>query len=215
MVAARTWKRYVNRERLAAAAAELLKAAQMDVDSASQQLLSSNLASLKESFDLNLNTLNQLITGLKRELDAKINTVNQNIASLKEELTKLNASITSQTKLQRLEWAIQNADIGTFGYNLYENKSSYPTRKNSKDLVRQILLWFRRDRGYFFGDGSIGDLNLGNYYNYVQEKERVDAENERMRADFRNALVEQIHALVGQKPRLEKKDGGRYCMYYQ
>lgn len=50
--------------------------------SASRQLLSSNLASLKESFDFKLNTLNQLITGLKRELDAKINNVNQNIASL-------------------------------------------------------------------------------------------------------------------------------------
>jgi len=81
-------------------------------------------------------------------------------------------------------------------------------------LVRQLLLWFRRDCGCFICDGSIGDLSLGNYY-HSQAKELVDTKNEKMRADFRNALVEQIHALVGQKPRLEKKDGGRYCMYYQ
>ena len=133
-------------------------------------------------------TVNQNIVNLT----AKINTVNQNIVDLNE-------TIKHTQKLQSLAWAIQNADIGSFSY--YE-PNSYNS-KNSAELLRKVLLWFRRGQGCYIGDSTLQD-----------ERYLHDQKKEESREKFRQELAAQIYSLTGANPRLQKETDGRYAVYY-
>jgi hypothetical protein len=114
---------------LALAAEELIKAACTHVDSTSLALGKETVEGLKE--------LSAGLAALKLSVDAKLNTLNQSISSLKEEIVKQNASmvlqiitlkaaIDVQTKEQKLQWAIANADLNAFKHF---DKETSPNRE--------------------------------------------------------------------------------------
>ena len=183
---------------LSEAAAELVRAAEMEVDGATQRKLVTSLEALKESFDAKLNTIQQVVKQASSNSDDKIDTVNQNI-------DKLNETMKNDRKMQSLEWAIQNADVNCFDYYVPNANSCYHTKTTSTVLIRNTLLWFRRGRGYYLDDGNIHDQDPA----YLREQQKDEAKEK-----FRTKFVAQIYALTGVEPRLEKQTDGRYIIYY-
>jgi len=190
---------------LSEAAAELVRAAEMEVNVATQKKLSSSLEALKQSFDTKLNAIQQVVKQSSTNSDDKMNTVNQNIVNLtgkintvNQNIVDLNETMKHNQKMQTLEWALQNAEIGSFSY--YE-PNSY-SDKNSADLLRKVLLWFRRGEGCYIGDST---LQQSRYLNEQQKEES--------REKFRKELAAQIYSLTGINPRLQKETDGGYAIY--
>jgi hypothetical protein len=76
-------------------------------------------------------------SSLKESLDAKINAVNQNVCNLKD-------CIERQTKMQSLEWAIQNMDLfENYSFQYYVRPLGSGDTKQSKYDAKHILLSFR------------------------------------------------------------------------
>jgi len=191
---------------LSEAAAELVRAAEMEVNVATQKKLSSSLEALKESFDTKLNTIQQVVKQSSTNSDDKMTTVNQNIVNLtgkintvNQNIVELNETMKHTQKMQSLAWALQNADIGSFSYY---DPNSY-SDKNSADLLRKVLLWFRRGHGCYIGDSM---LQHSRYFN--------EQEKEESREKFRKELAAQIYSLTGANPRWQKETDGRYAIYY-
>jgi len=181
---------------LSEAAAELVRAAEMEVDGATQRKLVTSLEALKESFDAKLNTIQQVVKQASSNSDDKINTVNQNI-------DKLNETMKNDRKIQSLEWAIQNADVNCFDYYVPNANSRSHTQIASTGLIRAALLWFRRGLSCYLDDGSNQDPA------YLREQQKDEAKEK-----FRTKFVAQIYALTGVEPRLKKQTDGRYIIYY-
>lgn len=164
---------------LSEAAEELIKAATLVVETSSQR---KDLSSIKES------------------LDAKINTVNQNLCQLKDQVTNVNASIERQTKMQSLEWAIQNLGLlegHSFRYYIHSN--IYGTTEGSiKNDAKCILLSFRQGQGQYINDGDTAKHQP----------------SEKTKSEFRDNLVHCIYTLTGVMPRLKVDDDGKYAIYY-
>ena len=131
-----------------------------------------------------LKKIEQSIQSLKEDLKAEL-------SDLKEEMVK---AIAIQNKNQFLEWEISNAGSNPFQYfgkNVYKAEST--------PLVTMILLCFRRGNGF--------ELNYEYYLSPIHCK------NEERQKEFREALIEQIHELTCQEPRIELKEQG-FMIYY-
>jgi hypothetical protein len=173
---------------LALAAEDLIKAACTHVDSTSVALGEETVEGLKE--------LSAGSAALKSSVDAKLNTLNQSISSLKEEMSSLKVAIDVQTKDQKLQWAITNADVNAF---LYYDKETSPNREAySTRLVRSILMSFRKGEGM-----CIKRSTCKNSSKRIEDMEK----------QFRDKLSQQIHDLLGHKPRITVVDQG-YAIYY-
>jgi len=159
--------------RISAAAEELVKAACMDADISSQQKLTSELASLKD-------TLKGRLDKVSTQLDTSQQKLSSELASLKTQLDTLNANIQRQTKVQSLQWAIQNASIESFQYR------SKHGPEDSANLVQGILLSFRQDRGHYLPM----DAYISDYGHCTEESKKK----------FQDSLVAQIYTLTGVKP---------------
>ena len=135
-------------------------------------------------------------------LESKLDILNQKLSSLETstnvKLSELRTQIALQTKHQRLDWAYANVDTvnGNFSYVNRDEKTRF--RRESNNFVKSILPVFRRDSG-------VRITNLA-HFNAADGKDG--------KAEFRTAIVEQLHGLLGTKPRLVY-EGGNWNIYYE
>jgi hypothetical protein len=140
----------------------------------------------------------EIVAKLMEGMDANRNeaqATRDEIAKLNSQLELQNIKLDFQTKMQNLAFAFQNAEANTFDY--------YP-EKPGRQLVRPILLSFRRG-GYYSIPSKHGTLGHDLTGNERRKSEQA----------FRDKLSEQIHELTGAKPRFEfKKEEDSYWIYY-
>lgn len=176
---------------LRAAAEQLVEAARSEAGSASMNVgremldelgqISSTSSAFKESFDQKINTVCQHTVTLKEE-----------VAKLREDQAKLREDMARRDKLDRLAWAITNAEVNEFKYeDVHTQKSG--------TICREILLTFR-----------------GGYYSshYLPENASIGIYTEKGKKQFRDQLCAQIRDLTGSNPRVEKMKDGRYVIHY-
>ena len=126
------------------------------------------------------------------------------MSTLKDEVVKLNSAIARLTKNQQLEWAISNAGLNSFKF--YDKDiGDFNNHVESTSLVKNILFFFRKDRGRYITNRSMKPYKE---YNRVTPQAEVD-EGEKL---FRAALSTQIHELIGQEPRIALADKA-YAIY--
>lgn len=190
--------------RLTAAASELLEAAGIEVSSGRQQKISTDIVSFKESVDAKLNTVNQTLVTSRTHIDDKLNSINQHVVNLEERMASLEKQVTTQSKMQSLEFAMDHTKLDSFQFYL-ESKDSYAyvQTQQSCDFVTNILMSFRRNFGYYLPGGTMTQIRR-------DDQERWEKSNE----EFRNKLITQIHTLTGTKPRVVKEADGRHAIYY-
>ena len=105
-----------------------------------------------------------------------------------------------QVKNQKLEWAIMNANLGSFKYFQKDNSEH---AIDSTVFVKTVLLSFRRGVGQYITNRSM------ERYHFHADKTPIDAGEQR----FRDALVSQVHDLVGSRPRVALAGNG-YAIYF-
>lgn len=182
---------------LSEAAEELIKAAHRVVETSSQ---GKDLSSFKESLDAKINTVNQKNCQLKDQvaiINANIERQGKDVSSMKvsldAKLNTLNENIHQQTKMQSLEWTINNLE-------LFE---CHPFQYSDVSLcfhhVKKMLLCFRQGRGYNISDGGIA---------------RSLMSSGKTESEFRDTLVNYVYMLTGVMPRLQLEDNGKYVIYY-
>lgn len=184
--------------KLAIAAEELIKAACSQVESTSLTIGKETVENLKK-LSIGSSSIEKSVESLKTSIDSKLNTLNQSILNLKEEVVGLNSANAVHAKNQKLQWAIDNAELGSFEHYV-KTENSY-NRFKSTIFVKDILLSFRNGTGLYITNRSM--KAYGNYGNDPAEGEK----------QFRDALSTQIHDLLGQKPRIAVADKG-YAIYY-
>ena len=190
--------------KLAIAAEEPIKAAYSHVESTSLSLGKDTVEGLKK-LSIEASLIDKAVESLKSSNDAKLNTVNQSMSTLKDEVVKLNSAIARLTKNQQLEWAISNAGLNSFKF--YDKDiGDFNNHVESTSLVKNILFFFRKDRGRYITNRSMKPYKE---YNRVTPQAEVD-EGEKL---FRAALSTQIHELIGQEPRIALADKA-YAIYY-
>jgi hypothetical protein len=178
--------------KLANAAEELIKAACSHVESTSLSV-GRETVELLNKLTIGSSSIEKSMESLKQEI-VKLN--EKSVESLKQEIVKLNEEIAIQTKNQKLEWAISNTGVNSFEY--YQKNGSYNSI-SSANFVKFVLLSFRRGVGHYITDRSMTRYDYGT--------------NEEGEKQFRDKLSNQIHELLGHKPRISlAKDG--YVIYY-
>eukprot|EP00592_Proboscia_alata_P002718 CAMPEP_0194370292 /NCGR_PEP_ID=MMETSP0174-20130528/18565_1 /TAXON_ID=216777 /ORGANISM="Proboscia alata, Strain PI-D3" /LENGTH=200 /DNA_ID=CAMNT_0039147643 /DNA_START=112 /DNA_END=711 /DNA_ORIENTATION=+ len=195
-------------KRLAIAAEELVKAASMEVDSVTQLKLSSNLESLKESFDSKLNNVNQVVKTLSDKFDVGINKLDQNQGDIKNLLEKQNIIMTKQNKISNLQWAYAHCEMGAFQYKEIDNRNN--SAKSSTELARKVISSFMTDKGMFVDDNNV---SASFDCSYSQSKKE---ELEKSRQAFRDSLKVHISKLIGKEPRVAKfgdSNNGEYAIW--
>ena len=122
------------------------------------------------------------------------------VAAIENAKAETLAAIERSRELQTLQWAIANVSVAQF--TCYKPTSSaYNFQQiTSSDIVKRILCHFMR------GCGSYIDT-------YYLESPGYGRQQDGLFDKFLNALVEQIHMLTGQKPRVVK-EGEKTAMYY-
>ncbi len=103
--------------------------------------------------------------------------------------------------MQRLQWAISNAEVNFFFFYEKAKSNFYRSNENSAAFVKAVLLSFQRGSGHYLNDRSFTEYR---HHNSIEE------EGEKK---FREALSTQIHALTGVKPRISLDDDG-YVIFY-
>jgi len=133
----------------------------------------------------------------KENLSSKFNDLNNEVKTLR-------TTIKNRDKMRAIEWAIDNVD--KFGCFEYKHKKVNTTNTyQSPEYVQSVLVWFRKGQGTFL-DNNIY-ISPNTYCHMEQPKEDE-------REEFRFRLSEQIFQLTGTKPRIMKKDDGRYAIHY-
>ena len=186
-----------NFSKLTSAAEELIKAASAHVETTSIAIGQETVEELKK------------ISHGSTSIESKLNTLNQNVSSLETKtkvslaefsapmilyLDKVNKSISLQMKHQRLDWAFANADYGSFDF--VDKSENYCSPKPSTGIVKTLLSAFRQESG-----------------RYITSLAKYDAGKDG-KAEFRAAIVEQLFALLGTKPRLECKEE-KWIIWYE
>ncbi|KAL3758986.1 hypothetical protein ACHAWU_003057 [Discostella pseudostelligera] len=188
---------------VAIAAEELIKAACTHVDSTSLTLGKETVEGLKE--------VSAGLAALKLSNDTKLNTLNQSISNLKEEVVKHNSAVINaisiQSKDQKLQWAISNVGINAFEYFDKKDSSGGYSSKKSTKLAQEVLLAFRKGDSWYIDNLSM-TWYTDRYDHSVDAKVIEDGEKQ-----FREKFSNQIHELIGQKPRVALTDN-RYAIFY-
>ena len=186
--------------KLALAAAALVEAVSLEVDSLTQNQISMNLnlEALKGSFETELRTLAKSVKASNEKFDDMINTMNQKITILCAATEKTNTLLEAQAKLQRLEVAIDRAEQVSFKYNCRDNAGRF-CGGDTRNLATCILNWFILDNGYKLPAGYLSN-------------DCTDAS----KALFREAIVKQITTLTGRQARLHQGEGDdNYSIFYE
>ena len=191
--------------RLAAAASELLEAAGVETATRQQMQISSNVMAFKESIDAKLNTLYQTA-------DSKLSSINETVGSLAQRINKVEESIASLEKCfsdyakdQKITFALQNCHLKSFKYYEFDKNSyrSCISYKESEELVQDILLWFRRDVGFYIPNAALRQ----NFYS--------EGEFKASREEFKTKLIDKIHLFTGTKPRIALGSNNKdYVIYH-
>jgi len=164
---------------------------------------SHNIESTMRRFDKKISSIGHVMDASKDKMDARLKVTNQNLEELKIEVSALKRDMAQTAKLRSLEWALDHTDIGSFEYK-YKPGGISVSYESSK-FVKDVILSFRTGHGtfldtnYYFSSNSYCGAQCATY----EEKQA-----------FRDKLSAQIHQLTGQKSRLEKKEDGRYVIYY-
>jgi hypothetical protein len=128
--------------------------------------------------------------------------VAENSQTVLEELHAIRQTIEFQTKMQRLDFAVEHTDINDFEYfpDPFTNQLA-----SSKHLVKQVLMAWR------CGKCCRLPVDAGAMkWRPIAIQETLDT-----RQTFRERLCKQLFELTGVKPRLEyksEKDG--FLVYY-
>jgi len=185
--------------RLVMAAQELLEAAGIEISSEQQKQMSRNVSLFKESVESKMesveskfDTVNKNLASTKTAIDDKAIKITQRITNLEQKMSDLTDMVKKQAKMQNLAFAIENSSLGSFSY--YENNA----QKSSSNLVKDIILTFRREQGMILPNATIG------YYGNFEKGNK----------DFHASLTTQIFSLTGTEPRITKNSDGRYSIWY-
>jgi hypothetical protein len=136
------------------------------------------------------------------KVNNKLVTIHDSVCHLAAECKSLKMLMEKQEKMQRITFAIENCDYGSFEYY----NSLVFCHHQSQHLVKSILFAFRQDDGYELPTECIVDESSGGRggrYAAAEEKNMAII-GEQL---FHERLVSQIHALTGIEPRIEKIDG--------
>ena len=157
--------------------------------------------------------VSQPITLFKESVEKKLDATSKTFRALNEELRNIKSELTEQSeelRLQRtslealksemanafakhskdrkLEWAISNCHLRTFKYY---NSANHASPIESTSLVREILICFRQDVGIVFEGGWM-----------------TKTRDQKGESEFREKLQNQLHELLGHKPRLANGSEG-------
>jgi hypothetical protein len=137
-------------------------------------------------------------------LNGKVDVLNSNISQMHKSsllmqvtMCGIDSSLKTQDKHRRIEFALGHCNLGTFQY-------SFGIR--SEDLVKKILLNFRKGSGYYI---SI-EKTLSNCSGCSNETKLTSHQQ------FRDALTAQLFTLLGVEPVWDaepEEDGGRVIRY--
>ena len=183
-----------NSAKVTALVEELIKAANEHVETTNATLRKETVNVLKASNESSA-SIDKSLKDLKYSFASQTGTIAKSIAEFKDEVVK---AVLQQTKVQTLQWAITNAELGAFSFFEKDHfGGSYSTT-----LVQKILMTFMSNCGLYVNDKSITSQRNGSWDN-----------SESAEADFREALSNQIYKLTGQKPRFEKDSKG-WAIFY-
>ena len=171
-----------------------MEEASLEVDSMTQQKLSSSLEALKTSFETELTAVTKSVKASNENFDDKINTMKQELTNVRSELQKMH---TVQAKMKRLELASTRTSFQSF--DCYNERGR--DKINSSAPVKHIIECF------MFGYGDILPQNAfvgSSYYDDTAENKAL----------FRKKLVEQVKVLIGSEPRVQDKGNGAFSIFY-
>jgi hypothetical protein len=186
--------------KLTLAAEELIKAACCHVESTSLAFGQETVESLKKLL-LSSSDIEKSVKSLDASVNSNLKVLNQSISDLKEVVVSLKSITALQAKDISLQWAISNAGLNCF--KMYRKDPSSYNAVDSTELVREILFSFRTGRGRY-----INGFSMITYSQYSNTSQQEEGEKQ-----FRDKISQQIHELLGQKPRIDVVDKS-YAIYY-
>jgi len=142
----------------------------------------------------------KILEAFKKSVDSRIDNLNRQFEGLADEMSSVQAIVDKDIKMRSLEWAMDN--VTKYGVFKYRHAKIEPnTIYESADLVRSVLMWFRKG----FGTPIDNDI-------YISDKrwENPSAVEKEL---FRDKLSEHIFQLTGRKPRLVRKNG-KFIIHY-
>ena len=174
-----------------------MEEASLEVDSMTQQKLSSSLEALKTSFETELTAVTKSVQASNENFDDKINTMKQELTNVRSELQKMHTALESQAKMKRLELASTRTSVLSFDYHNERGRNKI----NSSALVKDIIERFMFGYGYILSQiAFVGS----SYYDDTAETKAL----------FRKKLVKQVKDLIGSEPRLLDKGNGVFSIFY-
>jgi hypothetical protein len=174
----------------AIASSKVTEAAEALAKAAYSHVESTNLAIGQDALEkLSLDS-KQSIQDIKSTMEANTNSLVQAIKELKGE-------IAAQSKSQRLEWALDQSDMGfpDFGVGDSPNYTS-----NGPQFLQGLLYALRKGQSY-----SIS----GRRFAPASGETKEEAEKR-----FRDIVVSEIHGLTGVEPQLQLCEDGDYRIHY-
>jgi hypothetical protein len=183
---------------LEAAAEQLVMAAQQTFDASIIKQNGKMLAVLED-----IRRHSQSSADQKQPSPADLKTSTETIvAAINASKTETLAAIEQLGRVQSLQWAMANASLGQFTcYKVANTSYGSHSQTMSVDIVKRLLGAFMRGMGAYVETHYLETAGYGRHVEDQSEK-------------FLDALVEQIHVLTGQKPRVVK-EGGKTAMYYK
>jgi hypothetical protein len=150
------------------------------------------IVSLREGLDSGFHSQNKVLTSILKDVE-NMKSIVQSIETLKSGVGDLKVQSVLQSKQRSLEWGLSNCSLNSFDYyNINQQLCK------SSDLAQSTLLHFRRGNGAYINNGHT-------------EKYRQDDETHRK---FREKFQQQLHELLGTKPRLSQAENG-WAIYYE
>lgn len=151
-------------------------------------------------------TIYELHTSPNESFPFKLDVTNQHIHDLKRLLLQLSTTITHDTQMKRLEWALSTPLHPTIFQNagvLYDENGQ---DVNCMEVAREALWWFRQGKGWELPENV--SLWSENEMDGKGKEERV-----RDTLEVHENLATQIYLLTGTKPRIVREDE-KSIIYY-
>jgi hypothetical protein len=197
------------RDRIVQAAQELVKAACAEVETSSVAAVRATAESLTHihgnTTSMNKNILSMEASAAKRSVEE---TQRHTESLAKQQLIiEGNATIIAQQKIQILQWALLNTQLGTFEFITRDSQFQI-TNTKSTTVVSSLLSNAMTNCGINLSNNYM-ILPSDGYYNRSYTEDQLTAG----RLAFRTALQSQMFSLTGKQPRLVKKEDGSYSMF--
>ena len=149
------------------------------------------IISLREGLDSGFKSQNNVLVSIMEEV-ANMKSIVQSFETLKSGVGDLKAQLILLSKQRSVEWALSNCSLNSFDYYTKDGQTC-----KSSEIARLCLLAFRIEFGRYINDGFMDRYN----------------KNDETQKQFREKLQEQLHELLGKKPRIAKAEHG-WCVYY-